>query len=188
MELADSTNTNGPVANEKNRGDYMLRPSVLDYDLDFTSLTERLKTDMIVIHHTGNPTDDDLSAKQIHQMHLGMGWSGIGYHFVIRKSGQIELGRPLDMMGSHAYGENWHTIGIHLSGNFEEAEPTEYQIESLAYLIGYLCEEYDLDPQEDVVGHRDLMATACPGENLYNILQTIRGKGIWYAQNYQGGD
>jgi hypothetical protein len=35
-----------------------------------------------------------------------------------------------------------------------------------------------------VVGHRDLMATACPGKYLYDQLQTIRGKAIWYQQHY----
>ena len=31
-----------------------------------------------------------------------------------------------------------------------------------------------------VVGHRDLMATACPGRKLYEKMQTIRGNAEWY--------
>ena len=166
----------------------MKPPKFVDYDLEFNSLSERYVTDMIVVHHTGNPSDDDLSAEDIHEMHQNQGWAGIGYHYVIRKNGQIEQGRPEWAVGSHAYGENWHSIGIHVSGNFEEAEPTEYQIESLAYLIGWLCEEYDLDPSVAVVGHRDLMATACPGENLYEMLNTVVGKAHWYMENYKEGD
>lgn len=166
----------------------MKSPDILDYGLEFNSLSERYVTDMIVVHHTGNPSDDDLSAEDIHEMHQNQGWAGIGYHYVIRKNGQIEQGRPDWAVGSHAYGENWHSIGIHVSGNFEEAEPTEYQIESLAYLIGWLCEEYDLDPSVAVVGHRDLMATACPGENLYEMLNTVVGKAHWYMENYKEGD
>ena len=166
----------------------MTPPKFVDYGLEFNSLSERYVTDMIVVHHTGNPSDDDLSAEDIHEMHQNQGWAGIGYHYVIRKNGQIELGRPEWAVGSHAYGENWHSIGIHVSGNFEEAEPTEYQIESLAYLIGWLCEEYDLDPSVAVVGHRDLMATACPGENLYEMLNTVVGKAHWYMENYKEGD
>ena len=166
----------------------MKKPDIKDYDLEFNSLSDRYMTDMIVVHHTGNPSDDDLSAEDIHYMHRGQGWSGIGYHYVIRKNGQVEQGRPEDTVGAHASGENWHSIGIHVSGNFEEAEPTEYQIESLAYLIGWLCDKYDLDPFTAVVGHRDLMATACPGENLYNILSTVCGKAAWYMENYKEGD
>jgi len=44
----------------------MRDPDIKDYGLDFTSLTERDRTDLIVVHHTGNPTDDDLSAEDIH--------------------------------------------------------------------------------------------------------------------------
>ena len=166
----------------------MKSPDILNYDLDFNSLSDRYVTDTIVIHHTGNPADDDLSAEEIHNAHQSQGWSGIGYHFVIRKNGQVEQGRPIDTVGAHAQGDNWHSIGIHVCGNFEEAEPTEYQIESLAYLIGWLCEVYDLDPAVSVVGHRDLMATACPGENLYSMLNTIIGKAAWYMENYKEGD
>ena len=166
----------------------MVAPPIKHYDLDFTSLAQRNVTDTIVVHHTGNPTDDDLSAEQIHDMHQGQGWSGIGYHYVVRKDGQIEEGRPHWTIGAHAYGENSHTIGVHVCGNFEIGKPTVYQIESLAYLLGYICSMYGLEPSEDIVGHRDLMATACPGENLYNRLDEVNGKARWYMENYKSGD
>ena len=167
----------------------MIAPNVKEYDLDFTTLYARDDTDMIVIHHTGNPYDDDLSAEQIHTSHLMQGWSGIGYHYVIRKDGTIEEGRPEWAVGAHAQGFNWNSVGIHLCGNFEYAEPTQAQIESASYLIGYLCDKYCLIPTaETVKGHRDLMATACPGQHLYEQMQTLRGKAIWYMQHYGGGD
>ena len=163
----------------------MDKPTIVDYNLEFSDLTERDYTDMIVIHHTGNPEDDDLSAEEIHESHLAQGWAGIGYHFVIRKDGTIEQGRPIDTIGAHAYGANSHTIGIHVCGNFELAYPTQAQVESLSYLVGWVAEQYNIPPDYmHVVGHRDLMATACPGENLYNLLQTVRGKAIWYQNNY----
>lgn len=173
----------------------MIAPRVVDYELDFTSLTNRYTTDKIVIHHTGtsdyqgNYVDDDLSAEEIHEMHQRLGWAGIGYHFVVRKNGDIEVGRPLWSQGAHAQGENWHTVGIHVCGNFEVAMPTHEQIERLSYLVGWIAEKYDLPcTKGHIVGHCDLMPTACPGRNLYDILQTIRGKSIWYQQHYQGGD
>ena len=144
-------------------------------------LTEREVTDMIVLHHTGG-ADIDASAEQIDGWHKNNGWSGIGYHFVIRKDGTIERGRPEWAVGAHAYGENWHTIGIHLSGDFSVAEPTEAQIESTAMLLANLCVDYGLPIDEDhIVGHRDLMSTDCPGDNLYNEISTIIGKENWYA-------
>lgn len=161
-----------------------MRVALVDYGLQFKSLVPREYTDMIVIHHTGNPGDDDLSAVDIHASHQAQGWSGIGYHFVIRKDGTVEVGRPIDYLGAHAYGENNHTIGIHVCGNFELVMPTDSQIESLAKLIADITEMYGLQNTSDcVVGHRDLMATACPGTNLYSLLPTALGKAEWYRVN-----
>ena len=163
----------------------MKAPMIKDCGLEFGHLVPRVTTDMIVVHHTGNLTDNDIPADIIHMLHLHNGWVGIGYHYVIRKDGTIEQGRPEWAFGAHAEGENAHTIGIHLCGNFEYVAPTDAQIESAAYLIGWLCEKYELVPdKEHVVGHRDLMPTACPGRFLYERLQDIRGKAIWYQQHY----
>lgn len=155
---------------------------IKDTGLDFGALSNRPATDQIVIHHTGNPYDDDLSAEEIHASHKAQGWSGIGYHYVIRKSGAIEAGRPDWAIGAHAYGENSHTIGVHVCGNFEIGEPTAAQIESLAMLLANICTDYDLPiDRESIVGHRELMPTACPGTNLYKQLDTVVGKAAFYA-------
>ena len=155
----------------------------LGLQYDYSALENRTKTDMVVIHHTGNPADDNLSAKEINTAHQAQGWTCIGYHYVVRKDGTIEVGRPHWTIGAHAYGENSHTIGSHVCGNFEIGEPTQAQIESLAMLLANICTDYGLPINaEYVVGHRDLMATACPGNNLYRNLPTIRGKAIFYQQ------
>lgn len=162
----------------------MQRVNIKDTGLSFGDLSNRAATDMIVIHHTGNSYDDDLSAEEIHASHRAQGWAGIGYHYVVRKDGTVEAGRPHWTVGAHAYGENGHAIGIHVCGNFEIAEPTGAQIESLAMLIATVSDDYGLPIDEDhVVGHRDLMPTACPGANLYALLPEVRGKANWYAQN-----
>ena len=156
--------------------------------LDFNSLSERSYTDMIVIHHTGSP-DMDASAEQIHGWHLNNGWSGIGYHYVIRKDGTIERGRPEWSIGSHAYGENSHTIGIHLSGDFEQAYPTEDQLDRCGALIADICDRYGIPiDRNHVVGHGELMSTDCPGTNLQTYLDddTIIGKAIWYYNKENG--
>lgn len=156
--------------------------------LDFNSLSERSYTDQIVVHHTG-VNDIDASAEQIHGWHLNNGWSGIGYHYVIRKDGTIERGRPEWAIGSHAYGENSHTIGIHLSGDFEQAYPTDKQIEKLAMLIADIADRYGIPiDRNHVVGHGELMSTDCPGNNLQTYLDdgTIIGKAIWYYNKENG--
>ena len=47
----------------------MKEPQIIETNLDFTSLSARDDTDIIVLHHTGNPYDDDLSAEEIHESH-----------------------------------------------------------------------------------------------------------------------
>lgn len=162
----------------------MQRANIIETNLAFNGLETRNKTDQIVVHHTGNPVNDDLSAEEIHASHKANGWAGIGYHYVVRKDGRIERGRPHWTTGAHAYRENWHTIGIHVCGNFEMGKPTVAQIEALAMLVGTVAHDYGLPiDARHVVGHRDLMATACPGTGLYEKLRDVRGKAIWYQQN-----
>lgn len=160
--------------------------------LEFGALNRRLDTDMIVIHHTGE-NDIDASAAQIHEWHKNKNppWAGIGYHFVIRKDGTIERGRPEWAVGSHAYGENSHTLGIHLSGDFMTAVPTDIQIDKCAMLIAYLCDSYEIPTDcKHIVGHGELMATSCPGTNLQALLDdgTIVGKANWYRYGPPAGD
>ena len=151
-------------------------------DIDYNQLSNRSETDQVVIHHTGNPTDDDLSAAEINASHKARGWSCIGYHYVVRKDGTVEQGRPHWTVGAHAYGHNSHTIGIHVCGNFEIGEPTSEQIESLAMLLANLCTDYGLTIDRDhVVGHRELMPTACPGRKLVAQMDEIVGKANFYA-------
>ena len=151
-------------------------------DIDYNRLSNRSETDQVVIHHTGNPTDDDLSVVEINASHQARGWSCIGYHYVIRKDGTVEVGRPHWTVGAHAYGHNSHTIGVHVCGNFEIGEPTSEQIESTAMLLANLCTDYGLTIDRDhIVGHRELMGTACPGRNLFSQLDTIVGKANFYA-------
>ena len=167
----------------------MVQTNKVNYDLEFTNLSKRDTTNFIVIHHTGGTAGDDFSAEEIHRIHCENGWAGVGYHYIIRRDGTIEIGRPEWAIGSHAYGFNAQSIGIHICGNFEfdEEYPTSEQIESVSMLIAELCAQYDLPiDREHVLGHYQLNATACPGKNVIAILDDIVGKANWYNENYEG--
>lgn len=136
-------------------------------------LKERTETDIVVIHHSAGT---DLSAEAIHTMHMarktssGSYWAGIGYHFVIRKSGAIEEGRPVDKVGAHAGPGNWNSIGICLTGNFDKSHPTEEQLHSLVWLI-----KDHLKPMFGplgITGHKEHMRTSCPGK--YFPMERVR--------------
>ena len=136
---------------------------VTETNLKFSgSLTKRKSTKRVILHHSASP---DVPASTIHGWHLGQKWSGIGYHFVIRAGGAIERGRPENTIGAHAGpAGNGDSIGVVLTGNFQYERPTAAQIESLVWLITqYLEPRYG---NLDVIGHKDVMATACPGKNF----------------------
>ena len=159
----------------------MKKPKIIEKTFSFfNSLNTRAATNRIILHHTGD-ADIDACAEQIHQWHLNNGWAGIGYHFVIRKSGRIERGRPQWAIGSHAYGANSDSLGIQLSGEFSYNAPSDNQIESCARLIAYLCEEYNIPlDRAHILGHREVTPTNCPGNVLFNLIDVIINKARWY--------
>ena len=156
----------------------LAEPPIYKRLLLFTEYELRPSTEMIVIHHTGFPNvDKDSTVADIHKFHQEVnGWAGVGYHYLIRKDGMIEQGRRPDMIGAHAYQHNKNSVGVCLAGNFDIAEPTKAQMNSVKELVKWLCRKYNLNSMKDgvIVGHRDLNDTSCPGESLYGQLSKIR--------------
>ena len=124
------------------------------------TLTKRTKTEMIVLHHAAAKS---CTAEQIHQWHLNRGWSGVGYHFIVRKDGQIYRGRPENVVGAHATNYNSKSIGICFEGDFTVENMPKAQLEAGKELVAYLKDKYKID---NVKAHRDLMATSCPGSKF----------------------
>ena len=79
------------------------------------TLARRGVTRRIILHHAAAVT---CSADQIHAWHLANGWSGIGYHFFVRKDGTVYRGRPEDTVGAHAGGSNSDSIGGAAQGRY----------------------------------------------------------------------
>lgn len=148
---------------------------VQETNFSFTGdLQVRPDTDHIVIHHVAIPSGD-YSAEKIHQYHKSHnGWAGIGYHYVIRRNGLIQRGRPLAVVGAQASGENLHSIGICMAGNFDQEKVEKDQYQSLVKLVANLVELYNLPLSGEIVGHRDYNDTSCPGDNLYELLPRLR--------------
>lgn len=122
-------------------------------------LTYTNKPVEIIYHHAA---DTSMTALEAHELHLKNGWEGIGYQFFITKDGVINRGRPESAEGAHTKGENNHSIGICLEGNFEEEYINDKQREALINLSIYICLKYDIN---NIVGHKDLGNTLCPGAN-----------------------
>lgn len=126
------------------------------------------KIDTIVVHYTATFADQHLTAADIDEMHRARGWKMIGYHWIVRRDGTVEAGRPESMVGAHVGGQNTGKIGVSWIGGLERSSGanvgvdnrTPAQTEALINLIRDLLKRY---PGAKVVGHRDLAATQCPG-------------------------
>lgn len=79
-------------------------------------LKPKRPVDRIFLHCSAsdNPYHDDISV--IRKWHLEKGWSDVGYHYFITKSGELQEGRPLNRMPAAQAGHNRHTIAICSSG------------------------------------------------------------------------
>ena len=125
----------------------------------------------IIIHCTATREGDDISVDTIRKWHLARGWSDIGYHYVIDLKGNINAGRPIELMGSHTRGENKYSIGIAYVGGVEadgktpKDTRTKAQKDAIIRLVKKLKGCY---PDVTIHGHNDFSNKACPSYNVQN--------------------
>ena len=134
--------------------------NIIETNLEFKDMSTRKSTERIILHHADAK---NCSAEDIHRWHLNNGWSGAGYHFLVRKDGKIYRLRPEDKVGAHAYGSNYNSLGVCFEGNFMEEDMSEAQKEAGKELVAYLKNKYNITT---VQAHRDVCATSCPGDKF----------------------
>lgn len=123
----------------------------------------------IIIHCADTFTSMDTTAADIDRWHRDRGLSQIGYHYVIKRGGAIEQGRPENVAGEHVAGHNTGSIGICLIGGKARGREnpcnfTRHQWRTLESLVMQLAIEY---PQAKILGHTDLDAgKSCPTFNV----------------------
>ena len=89
-----------------------------ELEADFASATRDITE--TVVHWTATHIDQDIGVEEIHQWHQQRGYTGIGYHYVIRRDGSIWRGRPINYIGAHAdtNGHNNNSIGVAFVGGY----------------------------------------------------------------------
>ncbi|MET7609217.1 peptidoglycan recognition family protein [Streptomyces avermitilis] len=148
--------------------------------------------------------DPAATVRAVYEQHaIANDWGDIGYHFLIDSKGRIYEGRfsgndgvpAHDKQGRvvtafHTVGFNSGNIGIALLGDFTKAEQSPAMREALARLLTSLAEKHNLDVESDITyrnpadgrtkrapalaGHRDWIATECPGTTTYTGLEALR--------------
>ena len=134
------------------------------------------------IHHTAAryPKTLEDSLKEMgfiqHYHQNGKEWIDIGYHLLIDPLGNIFEGRPVDAIGAHVKDENIGNIGISLMGYYHPPvsdTPTVKTFESFIAVGKYLKDTYSIKISS-FYAHRDLGATACPGDIIYKRMPGLK--------------
>jgi len=157
------------------------------------------------VHHTVSSNDyarADVPGmiRAMYRYHtLNLGWSDIGYNFLVDRFGRLWEGRAggprRAVHGAHTLGFNHASVGVAAIGNFEAGPVGKPMIRALVRVAAWKLDGYDGHPLRTVWirsdgsdrfpdgrlvelptidGHRDTNETACPGRELYAALPMVR--------------
>jgi N-acetylmuramoyl-L-alanine amidase len=141
-----------------------------------------------IVHHTVNsnfygPGDSVGMIRGIWAYHvLSLGYCDIAYNFIIDNYGTPFEGRmggiDQPVVGAHSLNFNRGTTGIALLGTFSFVTPSSRALGTLENLIRWKFKVHGVNPFDDsaadILGHRDVFPTECPGQALYNYLPYTR--------------
>ncbi|MCF7836605.1 N-acetylmuramoyl-L-alanine amidase [Candidatus Gracilibacteria bacterium] len=168
----------------------------------------------IVIHATATDGEKDVNGdskvdeadteamvRAIYYYHaVWNGWGDIGYHYLIDTFGNVYEGKSGGdfVIGAHAYCGNTGTIGVSFIGDYQTKLPSEAALNSAEKLLGELANLYSLELDKfsnwhdknsrNLIGHRDVVATICPGESLYAHLPELAVAAMNYARGNKISD
>ncbi|HVM14747.1 MAG TPA: S-layer homology domain-containing protein [Egibacteraceae bacterium] len=171
---------------------------------------------MGVLHHTASSNDYTQAEapgvlRAIYRYHtVNLGWSDIGYNLLVDRFGTVYEGRAggveSGVVGAHARDWNTGTFGVSVIGCFDStacaginggggALPAAVE-ESLVELLAWKLDVHSINVDASIdmngatkptlTGHRDVGATACPGDLFYAKLGDIR-RAVLARQDTQGG-
>lgn len=120
---------------------------------------------MIIVHCSAVKPSQRSSAADIDSWHRESGFQQIGYHFVVRRNGQTELGRPIEKTGAHCRHHNRYSIGVCYEGGLDEyGRPADTRTKEQKAALWLLLKQLkSMFPMAVIVGHHDLDSRkACP--------------------------
>ena len=134
----------------------------------------------VYLHHTGMDAQpsDTATSRQVEDVGQARFRYGTSYTFLIHRSGRVDEGHGVEREGTHTVQRlpngttrslNRTHRGICWPGNYQHDRPTPAQIESTARLVAHgILVGWWTRPL--VGGHRDIAATACPGDHAYPLI------------------
>lgn len=113
----------------------------------------------VFVHCSASDYPQHDNVATIDRWHKERGWSGVGYHYFIRKDGTVEKGRDLALIPIAQAGHNTGTIAICCHGLLK-TKFTQDQFKALRAL----CQEIDRAYNNAITfhGHCEVAQKACP--------------------------
>ena len=143
----------------------------------------------VVVHWTETHTNRNIGSEEINKYHLELGLDGIGYHYVIRRDGSLQRGRPINLEGQHApiNSHDQRSIGVVFVGgiNVPSGTPNSenfLDVQSLTRsqfnTFDHLCRAfYNAFPGGQVVGHSEIDEDEVdPGFDVIDYVESVFGK------------
>ena len=142
--------------------------------------------DKAIVHHTVNSnnyqrSDSTKMLRAIWGYHVfTLGYCDIAYNFLLDKFGTKFEGRlggiENAVVGAHSLNNNTGTTGIAMLGTYTSVQPPPEELIALTQMIEWKFRVHHLDGQSEsqIIGHRDVYNTECPGEAAYKTLPLIR--------------
>jgi hypothetical protein len=142
----------------------------------------------ICLHHTAAQDQEEDIGDIAAEEERDQGFVYAGYNFVIWKTGEIQVGRPILKVPAAQLGLNVPYIAICCEGNFQPnvpgiptEEPTPEQLAAVIKIVNEWVKP-KCPKLAHFIGHRDVAglvgvpsdATACPGDNLYAHMHDLR--------------
>jgi hypothetical protein len=152
------------------------------------------KVMVAIVHHTDNANTYAAAQvpamlRAIYSYHVQtLGWSDVGYNFLVDRFGRIWEGRYGGMdravVGAQTMNFNSVSTGVSVIGNFEIATVPQVVTNTLKRILAWRLSVAAIPATGKVVanglslprisGHRDANPTDCPGRYLYAKLPEIR--------------
>lgn len=138
----------------------------------------------IVIHCSDSPDNLDIGVQEIRRWHVqDRGWSDIGYHYVVRRSGTVEVGRYENgdsvlegkEIGAHVKGHNSDSLAICWVGR---DNMTAAQRHAILKLTKNLIRRLGLSARH-VKGHYEIDGRkTCPNIDMDKFRQALEASSL----------
>jgi hypothetical protein len=149
-------------------------------------------------------SDGAAEVRAIYNYHARtLGWGDIGYHMLIDRFGNVYEGRhgrgedsatreilSKDVVAGHVYAHNYGSFGVAAIGDFDKVSPDATLLQRIEDALTFACGRHFVEPgstsdflqsdlvwheaMENISGHGDSTATACPGTHLKPHLAALR--------------